>query len=346
MYFNHCLNILSDMMLHSAFQSKEFEKEEHVVVEENIKNEDDPENKLAEMSDALVYAGTPFANPVDTLAFHKGHFDHRAVIQFYKEYYHPKQMILSVVSNLPFETIVKSVKRTYFAKKHAGKEPCGLILSEPRLTSGIQYQLKQQSELKSTQITISFKTCNQYSKDKHILNFLKNVLSGALSSRLFTILREKNGLTYHSEINTDYCEVVGEFTIYAQLDSSKLLKNGNGAGVLPLIIQMINDLIRHGIRTDELEMFKHNIRGKMILSLENMDTQVEYNGTEYLLYNAPENIVPYSKIYETFYAPVSLEEIRRCIREYFHKDRMVVCVLGGHLPSLKSIQTVCETVVQ
>ena len=347
LYVKNCLGILSDMMLHSIFQKSEFEKEEQVVIEENIKNADEPEDTLEEMTDRLLYSNTPFQYSVDTLAYHHRRFPYSDILAFYREHYQPSHMILSIVTNLPFSTIVKWVKQTAFGKDRdlptVSARPMPFPPIEPVTT--IQYNCKEKPELKSIHLTIAFQTCNQYSADKYILNFLRNVLSGSLSSRLFTILRDKNGLTYRSSISTSYFEVGGEFTIYTQMDSSKLIKNGTkGAGVLPLIVQILNDIIKHGITAEELSMFQSNLRGKMILDQEYLDTQVEYNGTE-SLYKEPADIIPYSELYDTYYQSIDLKKIHDCIRTYFKKERMVVCMIGGKLPSLKSIQAICDTIV-
>jgi predicted Zn-dependent peptidase len=344
LYFHHCLDVLSDMLLHSIFTKRDMIREEQVVLEENIKNEDDPKNILDEISDRLVYENTPYSEPVDTLAYHKSHFDYSAVVDFYHKYYHPSQMILSIVSNLPFHTIVNIVKRTHFARGEKYSMMTNVLIPKnpPISTNGIQYKIKSMSSLKSAHLSISFKTCSQFSKDKFVLTFLQNVLGGALSSRLFILLREDNGLTYQSEVTSEHCEWTGEFTIYAQMNTQKILQNGKKRGVLPLIVQMINQLVRDGITKEEFVMFKDNLRGKMVMNEDDPDVKTEYNGTEYLLYGEPEKIVPYSKHYEVYYHSISLDDVRKCIRTYFRKERAVVCLLGGELPSLKEIQMVCE----
>jgi predicted Zn-dependent peptidase len=342
-YVKNCVDILSDMLLHSTFPPSEFRKEEDVVIEENIKDHDDPENRLGEKTDILIYDGTPFQYPIDTLAYHKKRFSYKKIVEFYKTHYQPSQMILSVVSNISFSTIVKMVKETYFAKPGDHPTLCNIIISPIHHTyRSIQYSLKEIPSLTSTHLSISFQTCNQLSKDRHILDFLKNVLSGALSSRLFRILREDNGLTYSSDINTFYCEVLGDFTIYTQMDSTKLIHNGRKLGVLPLIIQMLNDIIQRGITNEELIMFKHNLQGKLVLNQEDLDMQTEYNGTELLLYNDANNIIPFHKMYAVHYANLTCLQIHECVKRYFKKGGMVVCLMGGKLPSLRTVQRECE----
>jgi predicted Zn-dependent peptidase len=345
-YVKNCVDILSDMLLNSTFPPSEFRKEEDVVIEENIKDHDEPEDRLGENADALIYDSTPFQYPIDTLAFHKKRFSYNKIIDFYKKHYQPSQMILSIVTNLSFKYIVSMVKETYFAKQRDHYTDYILTISPVHHNyRSIQYSLKEKSTMTSIHLSISFQTCMQTSKDKYCLEFLKNVLSGALSSRLFRILREDNGLTYSSDISTFYCEVLGDFTIYTQMDSSKLIHNGDKMGVLPLIIQMLNDIIQHGITNEELVMFKHNLQGKITLGQEDLDMQTEYNGSEYLLYNEPEKIVPFDKLYYLHYANLTCLQIHECVKRYFKKGGMVVCMIGGKLPSLRTIQRECEKLV-
>ena len=43
-----------------------------------------------------------------------------------------------------------------------------------------------------------------------------------MSSRLFMILREENGLTYTSSINTTFFKDIGSFIIYAETNNKKV----------------------------------------------------------------------------------------------------------------------------
>ena len=48
-YVKHSLEILSDMLINSTFNEKEFEKEEKVIVEENNNDNNDPESIIEDV---------------------------------------------------------------------------------------------------------------------------------------------------------------------------------------------------------------------------------------------------------------------------------------------------------
>ena len=66
--------MISDMLLNSTFNKKEFKKEEHVVIEENVKSEDLPSNIMFDNLTEMIYKGSSFENNVDKLEYHKRKF--------------------------------------------------------------------------------------------------------------------------------------------------------------------------------------------------------------------------------------------------------------------------------
>lgn len=60
-----CLNNLANMLLHSAFSKKEFAKEQHVVVEENIRVQDDNQAVLETALEKWYFSGSSYENPIE-----------------------------------------------------------------------------------------------------------------------------------------------------------------------------------------------------------------------------------------------------------------------------------------
>ena len=116
-YIENSIVIMSDMLLNSTFNKKEYGKEEKVVIEENARDHDDPEDLLCENMDKLIYKGSSYANSVDTIAYHKKRMDYEKVLEIYKLFYVPNRMVLSIVSSLSFEYIKKIIYKTFFIQK-------------------------------------------------------------------------------------------------------------------------------------------------------------------------------------------------------------------------------------
>jgi predicted Zn-dependent peptidase len=347
-HIKNCILVLGDMLLNSVFDKGEFEKEKKVVVEESILLEDSGENIVADMYDASVYKGSSYANSIDTLAYHKpGSLEYSQVLQFYKTFYKPSNMVLSVVSHVPFSKFIDIVSHSDFTKTIPNSPfvhcPNPIMSYDPQTEP--QYIIKPRKGLNTLHLIIGFRTCSQYSPDKYALNLLGNILGGFMNARLFAILREANGLTYSSYADTSYYSILGDFSVCAETDPAKLLKNkGKGKGVLPLIVDIIVDLQKHGVSASELRIAKSNMKGSMAIEEEDNDNACFHNGSKMLLYDDGTPIISYHDRYDKHYKSITQQNIHDVIKKYFTKQNMTVCILGNHIPTLKAVKDICDKI--
>jgi len=392
-FIEPCLKTLADIILRSILKKKEMDLERHVVLEENIRSDDNPLSHIENAIYKALYTGTPYSDPIDTLEYHKSShsLEHKDMVQLYREYYRPDNMGISVVSNLPFASIKHLLEQSTFMTRSKTPVPTLCLGSTPKNNPDIQftplnishvrngtplakqsvplkirgqplpinelngtpplgacpisnlhrYKIIHKKGVQATHISISFRTCPYDHADIYPLLLLKNIIGGYMSSRLFMLLREKHGLTYSSTSNSIHHATSGHFEIYTLCDPSKTLKNKSKPGVLPLILQLLNDLLQHGITQKELTSTKGFFQGQMTLSMEQGQTKSTYNGIEYILYDKTE-IIPYERVFKTHVEPVKKDMIDQVIRRYFHPENMFVCLVGEHTPNLETVQRYCQ----
>ena len=338
-YIENSLQIMSDMILNSKFDKHEFRKEERVVIEESIKNSDDELDILFNEIYSKIYKGSSFENDIDELSYHDKKFDYDKVVDYYKRFYHPSRVVLSIVSNIPFSRFKRHLKHFLFVKFSESCSPSYAPISyqlEPQ--TDIQISLIPKKDTNTTHLCIGFRVLYE---DKYPLNLLKNILSSSFTSRLFMLLREKEGLTYTSKIFTEYNEIFGGFIIYAEADKNLIIRNHTHPGVLPIIIRMINDLIHHGVTQKELELAKGYLHGTMNMNMSDGDNIVTYNGKHALMF-PDETVIPYTDLYDKKYASITKSDILNVIRKYFIKDGMSVCMIGENLPKIDIVRKICD----
>lgn len=324
-----CISTLADMLLNSVFDKTEYMKERDVVREEMVKDADDCELLSLLNADKQIYAGSPYENPVDDLKYHEGKhaLKYENILEIYKKFYVPSNFILSVCSSIPFETICKYVEQSDFIKV-VNREPRPSLNLCVKPQTDVVYNLEKHNT-NPVHICIGFRTCSLTSPDKYCLKLLKTVLSGKINSRMFMLLREDNGLTYTSYAYSDYFEHMGDFKMYAECDPAKVFKNGSGPGVFPLLCQMIRDLLEHGVTKEELILAKGFSQGTQKMNAEDSSVIAKYNGKNQLFNNltAPK----YADKYKKLIAPITLNQIHRCIRQYFCREGMVVSIVSAQL---------------
>lgn len=357
-FITDALDILSEMMLHSQINPSHMKREEQVVLEENIKNIKDPDQILEDGKDSLLYQGTPYEYPVDNISYHKHAFQHNEILKWYSYIYQPHQMILSIVSNLSFSTLCTMIQNTDFVKIYTK-----INIPETLLDDSQQTRHRKQSksplliykpDLTTLFATLSFKVCSLTNPDRHALNFLKIILGGHFSSRMFMILREQHGLTYNSDVSTQYNEYGGDFSLCIECDDARFFTDNHGAnrkikswsggnkatqslGVFPLLVKLLRDIQKKGnITPQEMEQNKSYIHGMLSLNMNSNETYTEHNGQQCLLYGM-DKIVSYRDIYSTYYEPLTVDDIERVIKKYIHLDKMFITMVGTKLPNKTQI---------
>jgi predicted Zn-dependent peptidase len=350
-YVENSLHVLSDMILNSLFKKSEYEKERKVVQEESIRTNDHGEYITDNMMDAIIYKGTSYANPVDTLAYHTSKTNpllHEDALAMYKSFYRPGNIVISIVSNLSFQTILGMVKTSYFMKPakpfctsdHAWKYRIDSFV-EPQ--NEMQYSIARKPGISTAYVQIGFRTCSYYSPDIYAIDILSTILGKGMSSRMFVLLREQNGLTYKSGAASNQYGSMGSFVFYAETDPRKMLENGDNPGVLPLLVKMIHDLYKHGITQKELNDAKTHLQGSFSRYSENMSNICTYNAIKTAFLNVDDKShVSYKDFYSTYYAKITRIQVNSIIKKYFKKSNGAVCILGDDVFPLKKVAHICK----
>ena len=321
-YFEKAYDILADVLLHSTFPKKEFDKEQHVVVEENIKNEDDNINLITERIESIYYKGTSYAYPVDCMKYHPTptHLKYGDMYDWYKWWYVPSNMIISIVSQLPFSYIKNIVATSEMTKKHNRIVTPSFGLSVPNLQLlpigpfSVNYYHKKGTN--ATIVSVGFRTCSHTSKDTYRLLLIKSILNG-IGGRLFIEFRTKYGYTYKTSCVVNNHEHTGYFSIFLQTDPDKIME------VLAILVRFLDNL-KKGITTEELHRGKIRIQGEILRNMENIDTFAIHNGEE-SIFSA--EIIPYQELYLRRFARITKKQVNDVIDRYFRKENMVACIL-------------------
>lgn len=336
-----CIKTLADMVLNSTFDRGEYMKERDVVKEEAVKDDDDFELLALSNADRQLYAGSPYEHTVDELKYHEGKdsLKYEKIVDIYKKYYVPSNMILSVCCSHSFAEICKMVERSDFVKAVLGtvSPPPLKLYIEPQSDTVFKLEKKPAGP---THLCIAFRTCPLTSRDKYAVRVLKTILGDGskMNNRMFTLLREDNGLTYSSYAYADFFEHMGDIKLYAECDTSKLFKNGSTLGVFPLLMGMIRDLIKNGVTEEEVKTTKRFLEATQKMKSEDPEIIGKYNGKNELfgMLDAPR----YKDKFDRMISPVTRADVNSCIEKYMRREAMVVSIVSSDPPTEKHLRKI------
>ena len=331
-YVHQFLRILGDMMLRSKFNEKEYKLELNVVREETKMKK--PESFI----EKLAFSGSAYANWVDHESYHKpGCLRYNDVVEFYHKYYIPQNIVISVVSSMSFDSIIRHVSATPFAElipRPARVLPImNATLGSLDCHCESNYML-QPNPGDTSRIEIAVRVCDQFKNDEfYALNVLRNIVSNSMSSRLFVELRAKRGLTYRSGAYMTLYETAGIFVLYAISETTRLVKDGktSNPGVIPVMFDILDDLIENGITDTELKRAKSGIKDSLKMNAIAGGDKSAYNGIRVMLHNDTD-ILPNSEVYNKCYKKITKSNINAVIQKYFSSRNYYFSVIGGKLP--------------
>ena len=158
-------------------------------------------------------------------------------------------------------------------------------------------------------LMIGNQTCPHGSKDHLPLKILESYLSFGMSSLLFRIFREKNGLTYDSGVIYPTKELNAPFLIYLSFSEK------NASEAFEMISKIWRDLISKSISNDEIHLAKIKLKSSILhdyQSLESITTRkVKLLGLKLNPFYDEDSIKEIDNI--------TSEEVLRVSKKYFKK---------------------------
>jgi len=257
------LALLADLFHNSRFPTKEIEKEKQVVLEEMRMVQDDPEEWVQDLHTRQIFGAHPLGRPILGEPATIRSLDRRDILGYIQRHYHPRDTIVAVTGHfdqkrlLPlldrhfgrFDRPASSRRNRWPAEVHGGLEVHGKPLEQAHLCLGL-------------------KGISVEHKDRYASALLNAVLGGNVSSRLFQEVREKRGLAYSIYSCLSSYSDGGTWSVYAGTRPSEAPR------VVELVVRELRRLCTNGIRRDELARAKNQMKGSVMLGLENTSSRM------------------------------------------------------------------------
>lgn len=344
------IDIFTDIMKNSVLSKKTMEKEDKVIKQE-IRNKMSNHNYSAQtLFDSLVYKNSSFEYPIDDMRYHqtRNRVDRQAMIDWYKYFYRPSNMVLSVVSNEPIQFWKEMLHRSEFTQADTNTQTLPKSAAHFPSTENIPYNsdvdiiIKNEPTAINTHLIFGFRTVNQYSDKKHIFELMTHILNG-MSGRIFTLLRQESNIVYSAVANSEEEEFTGYFSIVTEFATKHLSK------VLQILTDMFKDIVKQGFTLEEYNIGRSRMRGQYNMLLEDSNTLTRYNGKEFLVYmrnnknslhHKKDSIIPFQDRLEKIYHAITMEQVNMAAKEYFKPNNMVISLVSSSTIKLSNVQKI------
>src|SRR3989338_7913528 len=255
-HFGKALDILSDIIQNPLFGKKAVEKERGIILKEiNLVN-DEPRFYQWILFNKALFKKFPARNPVYGNRDSVKKISRKDLLDYYKKYYVPNNIIVSVVGNV--DTVKAKVGEAFkFKSKKIAKLK---KVKEPLNKKIIR---KEKRKVLSSYLVLGYKTPTRKEKESYVLDVIKALLGRGQSGKIIEEIRNKRGLAYEVNVLHEAEINYGYFAVYLNTDKKNI------SLVVKIILDVLNSL--RNVSAKELRDAKGFIEGQYIL--DNEDTR-------------------------------------------------------------------------
>ncbi|TDE39413.1 pitrilysin family protein [Actinomadura sp. 6K520] len=309
------VDVVSDMVAASVNRPEDVEAERGVILEEIHMRDDDPGDLIHDEFATALYGDTPLGRPILGTEESINALSRDRVHGYYREHYVPANLVVSVAGNIDHDEVVRLVSRAF-----EGHLTGDAVPTAPRL-DGAPAPVDPRTvvidkDTEQVHIILGGAGVSRTDDRRFALGVLNAALGGGMSSRLFQEIREKRGLAYSVYSYTAQYADSGIFGVYAGCQPAKAEE------VLSICRDEVAKAAAESLTEEELDRGKGQLRGAMVLGLEDTGSRMSRIGKSELVY---ESLLPVDEVLARIEA-VTLDDVRAVAGEVLTAPRALTVI--------------------
>ncbi|HET9603526.1 MAG TPA: pitrilysin family protein [Gemmatimonadales bacterium] len=254
------VDILTDLVRRPLLRQADLMSERRVVIEEISGVEDTPDDIVFDLHSGALWPAHPYGYSIlgsreSVSALETG--DLRAV---HSGAYYPGNCVIAAAGNVDHARLLAALGREGWFDEQDAHMPLPAVCPPPAAE-----RVDRVEERDTAQCHIVFGTDAFAGRDprRFGLAILCNVLGGGMSSRLFQRVREELGLAYTVYAYNQLFQSGGQVGVYVGTQPA------SAAAAAEAIRAELDRLAANGLTPQELEDGKRQLKGQIVLALEN-----------------------------------------------------------------------------
>lgn len=310
------VDVLGDMITGSTLAAVDVEAERDVILDEIAMHDDDPDDVVHNLFAAQAWGDSPLGRPIAGTEASIASLTRAQIHRFYKRHYRPANIVVSAAGNIDHAAVVRLVRKAFgrngwldvvespVAPRHGARK---------RVSPG---QVEATRPFEQVNLVLGMEGVRRDDDRRFALGVLNTALGGGTSSRLFQEVREHRGLAY------------SVFSFASHHADSGLV--GVSVGCLPnrldevlaVVREELAKVARDGITAEELARGKGQLRGGLVLGLEDSASRMSRIGKAELVHDQMLSIDEVMHRIDS----VTLDEVRDIAREVFGRPEILAIV--------------------
>ncbi len=267
------LNILCDMVKSPLLDSEELDRERGVIVEEMNVFRDDPSRFIGTFIPELIFPNNPLGKDIIGNEEVVRRLPRADVMHYMQAHYRPNNMVVAVAGAVEHEQVVRQVRKALGDMKPLKQS------APPAVTADVSDNLvmAQAKATAQAHIMVASRGYSYEAAEEPASRVVAAILGRGMSSRLFTNVRERQGLAYSVYADVNSYVDTGLFETYAGVNLDKTEQ------ALDSLLHEL-DLIRtQPVSEAELHKAKQQLRAGLEMSLESNASIADRIGTQMVL---------------------------------------------------------------
>jgi predicted Zn-dependent peptidase len=312
------VDVLGDMITSSTLTADDVEAEREVILDEIAMHDDDPDDVVSNLYAEKAWGDSPLGRPIAGTVESIRTLTRAQIHRYYRSRYTPENMVVAVAGNVEHTAVVRLVRRAFArADFLADTDARPLAVrrgDRARRTATGDVVVSRPFE--QVNLVLGVNGLVRTDDRRYALGVLNAALGGGTSSRLFQEVRERRGLAYSVYSYASHYADAGAFAVAVGCLPSQV------TDVLAVVRGELGRLADEGITAEELRRGKGQLRGGLVLSLEDSGSRMSRIAKAELLYDELPSIDEVLRRVED----VTLEDVNALGRSLFVQDQTLAVV--------------------
>jgi len=273
------VDVLGDMITSSTLEAADVEAERDVILDEIAMHDDDPDDVVHNLFAEQAWGDTPLGRPIAGTVGSIEALTRAQIQRFYKRHYRPANIVVAAAGNVDHTTLVRQVRAAFGRNGWLDVEEAPVAPrrgSRKRVAPGV---IEATRPFEQVNLVLGMEGLRRDDDRRFALGVLNTALGGGTSSRLFQEVRERRGLAYSVFSFSSHHADTGLVGVSVGCLPNRL------EDVLTVVRAELAKVAQEGITAEELARGKGQLRGGLVLGLEDTASRMSRIGKAELIHD-------------------------------------------------------------